>query len=104
SGHAGRRRVLFAGRIVEPKGVRVLIRAAREVDAEFVICGDGWRLEEMRRFAQRSGVASRVTFTGWLGGGALAHELAEASIVVLPSVWPEPFGLVGIEAFMAGRP
>jgi glycosyltransferase involved in cell wall biosynthesis len=104
SGHAGRRRVLFAGRIVAPKGVRVLIRAAREVDAEFVICGDGWRLQEMRRLAQRSGVAARVTFTGWLGAGELARELAEASIVVLPSVWPEPFGLVGIEAFMAGRP
>jgi glycosyltransferase involved in cell wall biosynthesis len=104
SGHADRRRVLFAGRIVAPKGVRVLIRAAREVDAEFVICGEGWRLEEMRRLAQREGVAARVTFTGWLGADELARELAEASIVVLPSVWPEPFGLVGIEAFAAGRP
>jgi glycosyltransferase involved in cell wall biosynthesis len=104
SGHAGRRRVVFAGRIVAPKGVRVLIRAAREVDAEFVICGDGWRLQEMRRLAQRLGIGERVRFTGWLGGDALARELAEASIVALPSVWPEPFGLVGIEAFAVGRP
>jgi glycosyltransferase involved in cell wall biosynthesis len=104
SGHATRRRVVFAGRVVLPKGVAVLIRAARSVDAEFVICGDGWRLEEMRELAGRSGVRDRIDFKGWLGGAELAGELADASIVVVPSIWPEPFGLVGIEAFAAGRP
>jgi glycosyltransferase involved in cell wall biosynthesis len=34
----------------------------------------------------------------------LADELANASVVVVPSLWPEPFGLVGIEALAAGRP
>ncbi len=46
----------------------------------------------------------RVAFAGWLGPEQLAHELAEASIVAIPSLWPEPFGLVGIEALAAGRP
>ena len=104
SGHAGRRRVVFAGRVVGPKGVDVLIRAARTVEAEFVICGDGWRLEEMRELARKLGVQGRVRFAGWLDARALARELAEASVVAMPSVWPEPFGLVGIEAFAAGRP
>jgi glycosyltransferase involved in cell wall biosynthesis len=104
SGHATRRRVVFAGRVVAPKGIGVLIRAAREVQAEFVICGDGWRLEEMRRLAQRLGLGERIRFTGWLPADELARELAEASVVVIPSVWPEPFGLVGLEAFAAGRP
>lgn len=104
SGHAERRRVVFAGRVIATKGVEVLIRAAREVDAEFVICGDGWRLAAARRLAQRLRVAERVRFTGWLETDRLAHELAEASVVVMPSIWPEPFGLVGIEAFAAGRP
>ena len=104
SGHAARRRVVFAGRVVAPKGVGVLIRAARAVDAEFVICGDGWRLDEMRRLARRLGVQDRVCFKGWLDAEALARELADASVVAVPSVWPEPFGLVGIEAFAAGRP
>ncbi|MGD0452047.1 MAG: glycosyltransferase family 4 protein [Solirubrobacteraceae bacterium] len=104
TGHATRRRVVFAGRVVAPKGVSVLIRAAREVDAEFVVCGDGWQLERMRRLARRLGVASRIRFTGWLGADALGEELANASVVVVPSLWPEPFGLVGIEAFAAGRP
>jgi glycosyltransferase involved in cell wall biosynthesis len=104
TGHEHRRRVVFAGRIVAPKGVAVLIRAARLLDAELVICGDGLRLAAMRRLARRLGVERRVTFTGWLDSEQLAHELAEASVVALPSVWPEPFGLVGIEALAAGRP
>jgi glycosyltransferase involved in cell wall biosynthesis len=104
SGHASRRRVVFAGRIVPPKGVGVLLRAAASVDAEFVICGTGRRLEEMRALAQRLGVGQRVHFPGWLSAGELAEELANASVVVLPSLWPEPFGLVGIEALAAGRP
>jgi glycosyltransferase involved in cell wall biosynthesis len=98
------RRVLFAGRVVAPKGVSVLIRAARTVDAEFVVCGDGWRLEEMRRLARRLRVHERVHFAGWVSADSLAGELAEASVVVMPSVWPEPFGLVGIEAAEAAKP
>jgi glycosyltransferase involved in cell wall biosynthesis len=104
SGHEARRRVVFAGRIVAPKGVAVLLRAARQVDAEYVICGDGWQLPAMRTLARRLGVEQRVRFTGWLDPDALSSELADASVVVVPSLWPEPFGLVGIEAFAAGRP
>jgi glycosyltransferase involved in cell wall biosynthesis len=104
SGHERRRRVVFAGRLVRPKGVDVLIRAARDVDAEFVICGSGRRLDALRRLASRLGVEDRVSFVGWLGPEALGHELAEASVVAIPSLWPEPFGLVGIEALAAGRP
>jgi glycosyltransferase involved in cell wall biosynthesis len=85
--------------------VGVLIRAAREVpSAEFVICGDGWGMNAMRKLAERMGVADRVVFKGWLSAQDLAQELADASVVAVPSLWPEPFGLVGIEAFAAGRP
>jgi glycosyltransferase involved in cell wall biosynthesis len=99
-----RRRVLFAGRVVRPKGLAVLIRAAPLVEAEFVICGDGPRLDAMRRLARRLGVQQRIRFRGWLGAEQLAQELADASLVALPSLWPEPFGLIGIEALAAGRP
>ncbi len=104
AGHAERRRVVFAGRVVAAKGLGTLIRAARDVEAEFVICGEGWQLETMRRLTHRLGVQERVSFRGWLPAEQLAEELANASVVVMPSLWPEPFGLVGIEALAAGRP
>jgi glycosyltransferase involved in cell wall biosynthesis len=104
AGHANGRRVVFAGRLVQEKGVDVLIRAARKVDAEFIICGDGRLRDALSKLARRCGVDRRVTFKGWLSPAQLAQELATASVVVMPSLWPEPFGLVGIEALAAGRP
>lgn len=104
SGHATRRRIVFAGRLVASKGVDALIEAAAEVDADLVICGDGRREQKLRELAQRLGIASRVDFKGWMDAEQLAGEFAEASLVAVPSLWPEPFGIVGIEAFAAGRP
>jgi glycosyltransferase involved in cell wall biosynthesis len=98
------RRVVFAGRVEPTKGVEVLLHAAAEVDGEFVICGGGRQLESMRLLARRLGLQERVRFAGWLEPERLARELAEASVVVVPSLWPEPFGLVGIEALAVGRP
>jgi glycosyltransferase involved in cell wall biosynthesis len=97
------RRVLFAGRVVKPKGLGVLIRAMRAVDAELVVCGDGMQLTAMRRLARRVGLERRVHFRGWLEPEQLAQELASTSVVANPTLWPEPFGLVGIEALAAGR-
>jgi len=99
-----RPRVLFAGRVVAAKGLAVLIEAIRELDAELVVCGEGWRLPNARRLARRLGVERRVSFVGWLGPQELARQLAAAAVVAVPSLWPEPFGLVGIEALAAGRP
>ncbi len=104
SERAGSPRVVFAGRVVAPKGVATLVRAAREVDARFIVCGDGWQLPAMRRLARRLGVQERIEFAGWLEPAALAQEFADASLVAVPSVWPEPFGIIGIEGFAAGRP
>jgi glycosyltransferase involved in cell wall biosynthesis len=104
AGHSDRRRVVFAGRVVQPKGAEVLIRAAVEVDAEFVICGEGRQLPALRALARRLGIEQQVSFRGWLPASELARELADASVVAIPSLWPEPFGLVGIEALSAGRP
>ena len=100
----GTRRIVFAGRVVAPKGLATLVRAVRELEGELIVCGDGWQLPSIRRLARRLGIEGRVSFRGWLEPDALAQELADASVVVVPSHWPEPFGIVGIEAFAAGRP
>ncbi|HTU79291.1 MAG TPA: glycosyltransferase family 4 protein [Solirubrobacteraceae bacterium] len=98
------RRVLFAGRLEAPKGVAVLIHAVRELDCELVICGGGRLLEQLRGLTARLAIEDRVRFAGWLEPPELAGELAQASVVAIPSLWPEPFGLVGIEALAVGRP
>lgn len=104
SQRAGGRRVMFAGRVVPSKGIGVLIDAACGLDAQVVVCGDGWQSAAMRKLARRRGLEHRVEFRGWLAPRELAQEFADASVVAVPSLWPEPFGIVGIEGFAAGRP
>ena len=94
--------VLFAGRLVAPKGAAVLIDAAAAGALRLVICGDGRDREALEARARERGVEAR--FTGWLGREQLAAETARADVVALPSLWPEPFGLAGIEALALGRP
>lgn len=98
------RRVVFAGRLHASKGAATLLEAARELDAELRICGDGVELPRLEELAARLGIAERVSFRGWLSPDGLAREFAGAALVAVPSHWPEPFGLVGIEGFATGRP
>jgi glycosyltransferase involved in cell wall biosynthesis len=97
-------RVLYAGRLVASKGVATLVRAAAQVDCELVICGEGRDREALERLADKLAVSQRTRFAGWLDEASLAREVGAAQIVAMPSLWPEPFGLVGIEAQAAGRP
>lgn len=98
------RRVVFVGRIVPAKGLHVLLRAMVSVEGSLTVVGDGWKRAAAERFAVDLGIAGRVDFTGWLMGGDLHRAYRQASVVAVPSVWPEPFGLVGIEAMAFGRP
>jgi glycosyltransferase involved in cell wall biosynthesis len=100
----GARRVLFAGRVVPVKGLATLVRAMRDLDAELVVCGDGRALPAIRRLVDQLGMRRRVSLRGWLEPDALAREFADSSLVAVPSLWPEPFGIVGIEGFAAERP
>jgi glycosyltransferase involved in cell wall biosynthesis len=99
-----RPRILFSGRVVEAKGVETLLRAAARLEVPLDIAGDGWWLPRARLLVARLGLTDRVAFLGWLDGGELAQANERAAVVALPSHWPEPFGLVGLEALAHGRP
>jgi glycosyltransferase involved in cell wall biosynthesis len=96
---------VFSGRIVTQKGIDVLLRAvAGRDDVTVHICGDGWGMSRVQGLAERLGVDEHVRFEGWQSTFALARFYEMSDFVVVPSVWPEPFGLVGIEALSHGRP
>jgi glycosyltransferase involved in cell wall biosynthesis len=99
-----RPRILFSGRVVEAKGVETLLRAAARLNVPLDVAGDGWLLPRARQLAARLGLSGRVAFLGWLDGDELAKAIDRAGVVALPSHWPEPFGLVGLEALAHGRP
>jgi glycosyltransferase involved in cell wall biosynthesis len=101
-------RLLFFGRLEELKGVQVLLVALPTVlvdhpGARLVVCGSGPMEPELRRMADALGLGHAVEFVGWLDGDGLAARLAAAQIVVVPSMWPEAFGLTCLEALASGR-
>jgi glycosyltransferase involved in cell wall biosynthesis len=98
------RRLLFVGRVVQAKGLDVLIDALEGLDATLDVHGDGWALPSARKRARRLGVEDRVQFHGWGDEATLRTAYERARAVVVPSLWPEPFGLVGLEAMAHARP
>jgi glycosyltransferase involved in cell wall biosynthesis len=100
--------VVFLGRMTKLKGGDLLIRAVRHAAArmespiQLTMAGDGPQRPEWRALAARLGVP--CTFTGWLSGEDRRTLLRSASVVALPSQWPEPFGLVGLDAGAVGVP
>ena len=106
-------RMLFIGRMEELKGGHVLLDAlplvqtslGRSLHVSFV--GDGrsrseWEAQAARVFPADAG--SRVEFTGWVGPEERTRLLGDADLLVVPSLWPEPFGLIGLEAAACGVP
>ena len=100
--------VLAAGRLVEKKGMDVAIRAmshlmdADSADIMLVIAGSGPLESELRRLAAEVGVSKRVQFLGSVPPDRLRELLAQSLMVVIPSKW-EAFGVIALEAMIAGR-
>jgi glycosyltransferase involved in cell wall biosynthesis len=96
--------VLFLGRMTPLKGADVLLRAlaTHAPDARVTFAGDGPERLHLQRRAASLGVRSQ--FPGWVTGSIRNQLLRDAAILAVPSVWPEPFGLVGLEAASFGTP
>ncbi len=100
------RRILFAGRLVRSKGADLLLEALASVPGAWraVIAGDGPEAASLRRLVARRGWSDRVEFPGWLDEAGMTAAYRDADVVAMPSRWPEPFGLVGLEAMARARP
>ena len=91
--------VLYIGKLLYNKGVHVLFEALRGVEARTVVVGFGDYRRELERVAP-----PRTLFTGPLEHRHLVHLIPLADVVVVPSIFPEAFGMVAAEAAAAGCP
>jgi len=98
--------LLFASRLTREKGAGLLLEAFRLMrqTAVLEIAGTGIAAAAVRRAVASHPRADRIRVLGPLDAAAMRDAYARASAVAVPSLWPEPFGLVGIEALAAGRP
>jgi glycosyltransferase involved in cell wall biosynthesis len=91
--------VVYFGKLIEQKGVQVLLEAMRGIDARLVVVGFGPYRAELERQAP-----GRTLFTGPFEHRHLVHLLPLAAVTVVPSIFPEAFGMVAAEAAAAGSP
>jgi glycosyltransferase involved in cell wall biosynthesis len=91
--------VLYFGKLIRNKGVHLLLDALRGLDARAVIVGFGDYREELERMAPPG-----TLFTGPLEHRHLVHLLPLSDVCVVPSIFPEAFGMVAAEAAAAGVP
>ncbi|HEX2092013.1 MAG TPA: glycosyltransferase family 4 protein [Longimicrobiaceae bacterium] len=105
--------LLFVGRLVERKGVHVLLDALGRIDASrpvrLRVVGDGPARGVLEERAERLGVVGRVVFEGFVSTEELAERFAACDAFVLPAVWDakgdtEGLGVVLLEAMTYGKP
>ncbi len=106
------RSLLSIGRLERIKGIHLLLDALPRVrealgqPLSLTIIGDGPERADLERRAAgiRRGDGVAITFAGWVSPDERDRRLGDADLLVVPSTWPEPFGLVGLEAARAGVP
>lgn len=96
--------VLFFGRLESEKGAGLLLEIAERLPGErLVIVGDGSLREDLARAAGARGLGN-VEFRGTLHGAALGAAIDAAACAIVPSLWPEAFGLTAVEALAHATP
>ncbi len=100
------RTIYYLGQLIRGKGVDSLLKAMTQVTPpwQLWIIGDGNMRQELEELTEELGFREWIHFLGHLSHSECTARLEGASIVAVPSRWPEPFGMVGVEAMAAGRP
>lgn len=97
--------IVGVGRVVESKGFDVVLLALTLLPGvRFILAGDGNARASLEALAAKLGVADRVEFRGSVHPDDIPALMNEGDLVVMPSRWREPFGLVAVQAAHMGRP
>lgn len=101
----GKKVVLFTGKLTKYKGVEYLVRAAKHIHGEVLIAGDGSEMPKLKQIAKDQSIKN-VHFLGHLGSkvSKLIGLYSRADVLVAPSIWDEPLGLVILEAMACETP
>jgi glycogen synthase len=99
--------LVFCGRLVPDKGADLLLKAlsilnARKLYPKLTIIGSRSEEPRLRTMVDELGLAGQVIFAGVKTGAELAHHLCAHEIMVVPSLWNEPFGVVALEGIAFG--
>lgn len=98
----GRTAVVFAGRLDPNKGVEDLLECARLLPhRQFVVAGAGALASTVETAARQS---PNVRYLGWIDHAELAEVVRHAIVLLVPSRWQEPGGLVALSAISVGTP
>ena len=99
-------RILYVGQLIYGKGVDLLLDALGLIKLPFeaLIVGTGNAQQKLEARSRELGISDRVIFRGWVDHHQLSALYESARMVVVPSRWPEPFGMVGLEAMRHARP
>jgi len=106
SSFGGSNLIVYAGQILRGKGVDVLLESLALLTTPFeaMIIGDGNHRAHCERLSHQLGLQNRVHFTGFISQPEIVRYYRESSVAVISSIWPEPFGAVGLEAMRCGLP
>jgi glycosyltransferase involved in cell wall biosynthesis len=101
--------ITYVGRLEKFKGVDYLIKAIPEIvkkipDTQLFIAGTGDHENELKKIAKGLNIEDHIKFLGQQNRSQLYELYKRSAMIVVPSIWPEPFGKVGIEAMSVGRP
>lgn len=95
--------VLSLGRLVKTKGLDYLLEAMTKVDCKLVVCGKGPEEKNIRKTAERLGIADRVDMRGYVSEEEKARLMSQCKFFVMPSLF-ESFGIAAAELMSHGRP
>lgn len=98
--------VVCVAQLIKGKGVDLLLKALAETTCHYraVIVGTGNAEDSLKELSRTLGLDDKVHFQGWVDSERIGEFYAKAKVVVVPSRWAEPFGMIGLEAMNHGRP
>ena len=95
-------KILYLGSLIRSKGAQVLAEAVQGLDCRVDLYGEGVLKDELKEKIQKQQLP--ITIHSPVPYSEIPSLYAQADVIVFPSLWPEPFGRIAIEAMAAGKP